>query len=281
MARPLDPADLDYAIELYLAGQTLQEIATQSGVSISRFHRERIARGIPPRKTKNLPIDKIVASYKAGSGVRAIAREYGVSGPVIEKRLRDAGVPRRSFSEAGLVRAAQMSPDERKAQAAAANRASRLRRQPMTDKLRRALALEQKGAFGSPSEEALAAMLAACGQQVTPQRAIGPYNVDLAMPPVAVEVLGGGWHSIKSAHAERTPYILDEGWHLVMVWDHKGGSALGAGAANYIASFVDEMRRNPPGGCQYRVIAGNGQLLAALGREDNKFPLEPPPRSRV
>lgn len=99
--------------------------------------------------------------------------------------------------------------------------------------------------------------------------------------PVAVEVLGGGWHGVKARHAERTPYILDAGWHLVMIWDHEGSSALSAGAADYLVSFAEEVRRNPPATCQYRVISGNGQLLAACGREDNEFPLVPPSRGGI
>jgi hypothetical protein len=124
-------------------------------------------------------------------------------------------------------------------------------------------------------------MLAERGIDSIAQRAIGVYNVDLAALPVAVEVLGGGWHSIKTVHAERTPYILDEGWHLVMVWDYEGRSSLGPGAADYVVAFLDEVRRNPPATCQYRVISGQGKLLAACGREDNEFPLVPPPRGRL
>jgi hypothetical protein len=63
-----------------------------------------------------------------------------------------------------------------------------------------------------------------------------------------------------------------------MVWDYEGVSDLGPGAAEYIVTFLDEVRRNPPATCQYRVITGQGQVLAACGSESGEFPLIPPPR---
>lgn len=281
MARPLDPSQLDYAIKLYLAGKTRQEIASASGVPASCLNRERVARGIPPRKLHVLPVESIVAAYESGASVYGLARQYGISRGPIDRVLAEAGVKPRGMSDAGLTRNAHLSFEERKAQTAAANRAARMRRVPQIAKLRRALDAERKGVHQSDGERMLAEMLAQRGVETTAHRAIGAYNIDLAALPVAVEILGGGWHSIKAVHAERTPYILDEGWHLVMVWDYEGLSTLGMGAADYIVAFVEQMRRNPPATCQYRVITGQGELLAACGREDNEFPLEPPPRGGV
>lgn len=278
MTRPLNPANLDHAIDLYLAGEPLLQIQATAGVSITRLHRERASRGIPPRKTLNLPAEQIVRQYLAGASENALSQQYGISRGPIARILTEAGVERRDMSEAGTIRSAKMTPGERRQQTAAAHRAARMRRTPQIDKLRRALRIELAGQHGSAGESRLIEMLREYGHQPIPQRAIGPYNVDLALLPVAVEVLGGGWHSIKATHAERAPYILDEGWHLVMVWDYEGLSSLGKGAAEYLVAFVEQMRRNPPATCQYRVITGQGQLLAASGREDDEFPLVPPPR---
>lgn len=281
MAAKLTPDQLDNAIRLYLAGEPVQNIPSATGVSLSRFQRERTARGVPSRKTLALPTDAIVKAYLAGASEYALSRQYGVSRNVIAKRLLESGIARRDSSDAGKVRASQMTEGERKDQTRAANRASRGRRQPEIEKLRRALTIERVGRPSSAGESSLLNMMRKLGEVPVCERAIGKYNVDLAMLPVAVEVLGGGWHSIKARHRERTPDILDAGWHLVMVWDFEGRSALGQGAAEYLVAFLDEVRRNPPATCQYRVIAGNGELLAARGREDNEFPLVPPPRGCV
>ena len=71
----------------------------------------------------------------------------------------------------------------------------------------------------SDSERVLDEMLQAFGHHPVPQKAIGPYNVDLAVGSVAVEVLGGEWHGYKPRHRERTEQILDAGWSMVFVWD--------------------------------------------------------------
>lgn len=281
MANKVTTAQLDHAISLYLSNEPFDKIATSAGISISRLHTERKRRGIPPRGERHVPVGEIIAAYKAGASEYALSQQYGVSRGVITKRLRDAGVERRGMSEAGKVRNESLSLTERKRQAAAANRAARMRSTPNIDKLRRALRIEAEGAYESDGEKQLASMLESRGLAPIPQRAIGVHNVDLALLPVAVEVLGGGWHSVKTSHTERTPYILDEGWHLIMVWNYEGRSALGPGAAEYIIAFMDEIRRNPPATSQYRVITGQGEVLAASGRESNEFPLVPPPRGRV
>lgn len=280
MAAPLNPANLDHAVALYLAGKTLQEIRSASGVSASRLCRERAVRGIPPRGL-DLPDETIVRQYLDGASEYGLSQQYGVSRGSIERILRNAGAGRRGMSEAGLVRSSQMGEASRKAQVEAANKATRMRRVPEIERFRAALLRERKGRPGSVGEVALLALLQERGLNPTVERAVGPYNVDLAVLPVAVEVLGGGFHGVKARHAERTPYILDAGWHLVMVWNYEGCSALGSGAADYLVAFFDQVRRNPPATSQYRVVTGQGQVLAACGREDNQFPLVPPPRGRL
>ena len=280
MAAPLDPANVDKAIELYLAGQTLSEIQATTGVGSTVLHRYRKRRGIPARPTSTLDPDRIVRAYLAGASEYALARENGTSRGPIERILRQAGVERRGCSEAGIVRNAQMTVEERKAQVFAANAAARGRTVSEIEKMRRALRNELTESHQSVGEQLLGQMLRERGFDPIPQRCIGVCNVDLAMNPVAVEVLGGGWHAYKPVHAHRVPYILDQGWHLVMVWDHEGRSALGPGAAEYLIAFTQEVRSNPPATCQYRVISGDGELLSSRGREDNEFPVEPPPRGR-
>jgi very-short-patch-repair endonuclease len=224
---------------------------------------------------------EIIAAYQDGASELGLSRQYGVSRGTISKRLLAAGIPRRGTSQAGIVRASKMTPEQRKAQAASANRAARMRSIPTIQKYRHALHVETHPVNQGSGEHLLRKFLQERGISAMPQRAIGPYNVDLAVTPVAMEVLGGGWHSMKTTHAERTPYILDQGWHLVMVWDYEGRSALGPKSADYLVSFLEEVRGNPPGTCQYRVISGQGEVLAACGREDNEFPLVPPPRGRL
>lgn len=281
MAAPLNPADIDEAIRLYLAGKPIHEIEAEAGVSLTTLHRYRRKRGIPTRPTTPLDPERVVRAYLSGVSEYAIAREHGLSRGPISRILREAGIQRRGCSDAGIVRAAKMTSAERQAQAAAANEASRSRTDSAIQKNRRALLNELTESHQSVGEQALGQWLRELGESPIAQRAIGKYNVDLAMNPVAVEVLGGGWHAYKATHAQRTPDILDQGWNLVMVWDHKGRSPLSLGAAEYLVAFVQEVRRNPPASCQYRVVSGDGEVLAARSREDNDFPVIRPTSSRL
>ena len=114
-----------------------------------------------------------------------------------------------------------------------------------------------------------AARLSERGLDVTPQRAIGPYNLDIAVnaPLIAVEIYGGKWHSTgthRIRHFERCKYLLDLGWNVVIVWVDGLRYPLDIGADNYIVAFVEQLRRAPTVRGQYRVILGNGRTCARL-----------------
>lgn len=282
MAAPLDPANLDHAIDLYLAGEPEPEIIATTGVSHSALHRERGRRGIPPRRNRDVDSTAIVAAYLAGESEYALARHLGVSRGVVRKRLTDAGVTIRRPSEAGLVRASKMPKAQRATQAAAAQRAARQRKVSEAELCTRARARERDGKFGSEGELFLAQLLERRDLLPIPQKAIGKYNIDMAAAEtVAVEVLGGNWHSTKGTHAIRTPQILNAGWHLIMVWNQNGTGPITAGAADYIAAFAEQVRWQPTLTRQYRVVTGDGEVLAARCADDDEFPLIPPSRRAV
>ena len=281
MAAPLDPLHLDDAIRRYLAGEAPAEIRAATGVSNTAMHRERTRRGIPPRSFRVLPAREIVAAYQAGESEYSLSRRYGVSRDALRKRLLDQGVEIRSHSEAGKSRDAKMTVEERQSQAAAAHEAVRGVPHTEAQLLARSAAREARGRCDSAGEQFILDQLVQRGVQPVTQKAIGKYNVDLAVAPVAVEVLGGGWHLAKRHHAVRTPYILDQGWALLFVWNHEGDSALTERAAEYVVAYLDETRRDPSLIGEYRVISGSGELLARGRGQDSKFPLVPPPRGRL
>lgn len=280
MAAPLNPVHLDHAIKLYLAGEPQSQILTATGISGTTLHRERTHRGIPPRREIVLPVAEIAAAYLDGESEYSLGLRYQVSRTVIRKRLIANSVQIRDMSAAGKNRAAAMTTQERARQAAAAHDAVRGTKQPLGLLERRARSRQESGRLDSDGERVLHDLLAQRGLTSVPQQAIGKYNVDLAVAPVAVEVLGGGWHAYKRHHAVRTPQILDAGWHLVFVWNHEGDSALRASAADYVVTFLEQVRRKPPSIGQYRVISGSGQPLSAGSADDDQFPLVPPPRGR-
>jgi hypothetical protein len=307
MAAPLDPAKLDDAIQRYLAREPLKQIKAATGVSSSVLNRERIRRGIPPRPKADVPWDDLISAYEAGESEYSLSQRFGAARTTIRPRLEAAGVQIRDRSSAGLNRAAKMTREERLAQLRNAHAVWREPVDPASPprqtpprlvskateigpdgkrhytgefKVARAKLIEQAGRYDSPGEMLLGEALTERGLLVVPQKAIGKYNVDLAVAPVAVEVLGGGWHSSK----RRTSPARQRSSMRAGTWCSSGttrGERPGADAADYLVAFVEEVRRNPPAVSQYRVITGNGELLAAGSADDDEFPLVPPPRGRL
>jgi very-short-patch-repair endonuclease len=172
----------------------------------------------------DLPPESIDA-YLAGESVLALASRYGVSRQVVNRHLRLAGVKQRNSQEAALLRASRMTPIERKRQAVAAHAAKRGKRESEEQRERVALSREANGAGISDTERTIMEWLAEAGITALPQKAVGRYNIDLAIDGLAVEVLGGGWHSSKKAHANRTAYLLDRGWRVLFLWTERRHSA--------------------------------------------------------
>jgi very-short-patch-repair endonuclease len=165
---------------------------------------------------------------------------------------------------------------ERSRLAAAAHDAVRGKKRTIADLAKRAAGLEQTLGRASPTEYALARMLRKRGcTDITLQKAVGKYNLDIAINKlcIAVEVQGsyrkpsGTTSAISLRFGKRTPYLFSEGWHVVIVTVDNMRNRLTTGAADYIVALCDEFRRKPPTERQYRVIRGNGQLKTFLSLE--------------
>jgi hypothetical protein len=127
-------------------------------------------------------------------------------------------------------------------------------------------------------------LLAMLPDGALPCKAIGPYNVDIALAPIAVEVFGGAWHGGGRAAArwpKRIRYLLDEQWHVVVVWVEHARDPLTIGAAEYVVALRDQLRRNPALVGQYRVIRGSGKEIIRGCANDDHFPVKPPRGSRT
>lgn len=159
-----------------------------------------------------------IDAYLAGESVLSVARRHGVSRQVVIRHLRREGITPRNGHEAGMIRAARLTPIQRKQQALAAHAAKRGKAEPEEQRERVALAREANGAGIGPTERVIMEWLAEAGIDAKPQKAVGRYNVDLAIDSLAVEVLGGAWHTSKASHARRTAYLLDKGWRVLFLW---------------------------------------------------------------
>jgi very-short-patch-repair endonuclease len=241
-----------------LSGHTAKQAAALVGINPKTLTSELRTRGIETGRRgtwRDLPAQEIADKYFQGASELALAAAYSVERGAIRSALLSQGVQTRGRSDAGLVRAAKMTAAERKAQAAAAHAASTGRIATWEERCLRAATVEQRPPAMSRHE----------------QQAVGPYNIDFTVGTVAVEVLGGEWHGYKATrHARRTPYILDQGWSMAFLWA-TANCPMTHAAADYVIAFADELARDPSPGREYRVVRGDGYLIARGCRDDDEF----------
>ena len=232
-------------------------------------------------------IGDLTRRYESGETPTALGRHYGVSRTVVQRWLTEAGVRLRTGSESSRIRMAKMTPAERRANASAAHEARR--GQVVTPETRRKFAatrerLSREGSWRrSAGEEAMGRFMDEAGLEYVPEQVVADfYNVDLGCSPVAVEVLGGGWHGSEDRrlhHSKRTHDILNRGWHMVFVWSTNSRPLTREGAHKVIA-HVEEARLHPSPVGQYWVLRGDGELVASGGDEGDDFALVPTSVSR-
>lgn len=226
-------------------------------------------------KRFSIDVPNLVRAYEGGETVLNLSRRLGVSRPVIVRRLHEAGIPIRGPKEAQTLRMARLSPDERQRITAAAHDAVRGKRQTLEARINQAIGREKGGKSGSPYEQLLACWLRERGITATIQKAIGPYNADLAFDSVAVEVYGGGWHDA-GRHAararERFDYLFDAGWRVFIIRVEHRHRLMPAVADDLIA-FAQTSGADPAGGREYRVVWGDGQPMPATGFNHDDFTL--------
>lgn len=217
------------------------------------------------RRSDRVALDDsaICDRYIAGETEQALARAFGVSRSAIKRRLINAGIIRRTMSEAHRLRASKMTASERSAQAAAAHDAVRNRRQTDEHRCKIALTNEVRQHNVSRIDRRCAALLEARGVACIINKAVGRYNVDVALTEsrIAVEVFGGHWHTTGRAarrFRKRFDYIIDSGWLPVVVWVTPD-CPLESGAIKYIIALAERLSLDESLRTQEHVIRGDGQ----------------------
>lgn len=279
--------EIDHAKRLYASGKSFDEVARALGRKSSDGIRKALARaGVESRPAWSNsghnridPPADLVEIHASGDSVLAVSERFGVSRDVVARWYKDAGLPIRTARDAALIRASRMTEQERRANASAAH--ATIRSMGRTDEWQKAIAKGRErveyGGRTSPGTDTLCKLLDQRSIPYIREKAIGRYNVDIALPNsnVAVEVLGGNWHGSKPIHSIRTPYILNSGWDVAFVWDVQR-CKIGPGALEQLIAYADLPRRDPSAPCEYRVIRGDGKVIASGCADDDEFPLVPP-----
>lgn len=248
----------DDAVRRYLAGEPLEMIVRD--VSRTQLYRKLKQAGVARNRSTRLVDDAlIVGDYQSGVSVAELSRRYEVSRQLVIDRLAAAGVPLRGRSEANRRLWETRTSAQRLNQVSSAHEAVRGRGRTWREKAFGALTTEYRRKL-TEDESALCLRLEALGLAVHPQRALGVYNIDIAVPPVAVELFSrapNAHTSVTPGLPKRLDYIFDHGWAIYVAWS----AVPGADLAQDIFAFVQLARSEPAGGRRYRVVWGDGQFV--------------------
>ena len=229
-------------------------------------------------KRLQFDIENLIDAYRDGESMKTISDRIGISRQVIIGRFAERGIHLRGRSEAESLKWSQMSIEHRRSQVAAAHEATRNVPISLEARFARARAVERRAVIKSINEFNLIIMLRERGIEVIPQQAIGPYNCDIGAAPVAVEIFGGNWHW-SGRHMQRTPdrfhYILNAGWNTLVVKIETRRYPLVIEAADYVAAYIERIRRDPTGRCEYRVIRGAGETITSGSVDDDEITIIP------
>ncbi len=231
-----------------------------------------------PAVDKSVDLDDLRQRHERGESVLSMSRALGIDRGMVTRRLVKMGLEVRSGSEANRLRMAQLSPDERRALAAPANQARRGKvfREAPADRRRALGTADSRSRLVGKGESELADLLVSRGLTVERQVPVYGYNLDITLGRVAVEVWWGEGYPVRHGHqARRAVDLADLGWHVAWVWLSR---KLPTGdCVDQLVTFLDIASRSPetvrP---QYRVIRGDGELVAGGQLDTDHLALVPP-----
>jgi len=218
------------------------------------------------RIKNNIDTDNAIKLYKSGIGYYEVAKLLGCSPPLIRRRLVSAGINIRSQGEQFSITQRRRGAEWRTANTKAAHDAVRGTTRTQKERCKRAITREERQLGIAGHESKLSDWLRAnLLTEIIQQKAIGSYNIDIAVPEfsIAVEVFGGHWH-LSGRHAARLPerhkYVLDRGWLPVYVWATKS-KPISFACADYIVSLCERIRSGESLVGEKHVIWGNGKRI--------------------
>jgi len=269
---PLDPHEV---ARLRAQGLTRKQVAHALGVSYQTVTRRLRETGIPlPGNRLRDITPEMVKDLYVTLSEKQIADQLGVGRDVIRRRLLEAGITPRNRSEVMFHRMAATTAEERRRLAKAAHDAVRGVRRSEDELIKRAQAQTRRIGEG---EHTLLQLLEQRGVAPIHQMPVYKYNVDLAIPPVAVEVFRDAANpALRGAHQSKAKYLLDHHWAIVWVWITSEGE-IDETTADQVIAIFKRTRRTPTLFGEEWVIGRRSNLPAIVQREGHKITLVPTP----
>src|SRR3989304_3615217 len=165
----------------------------------------------------------VAEKYRSGMSSYALSKHFGCTQNAIMNTLRRLGAKVRIRSEAGRLRVSKESSEYRAKTAEKGASKRRGRKETKEALMIRAITKQRFQVKIGQFESELSDRLRASGLQVTQQLAVDRYNVDIAVPPFAIEV----HHTAHSPWSRdrlirRSEDLRNLGWHVVYIWHCAG-----------------------------------------------------------
>jgi hypothetical protein len=261
--------DLNSIIRMYESGLTHKNIASNLGVSKSLITKRLREAGYVSRSRRATVDDAgIVSDYLGGLSENATAKKHGRDRNVIRRVLLEGGVCMRSQSEAEILKWSTMIGDARTNQVSAANQAMRNQTPEFHHRsaILQAKAKENSLSKACDMETLFIREFEKLGFATAPQKAFGPYNIDIAIGNTAIEIHNSSCHPhTHSYYRKRIVNLLKGGWHVVYI---KAACQIDANrAAHKVGEMIDLIESDKSSVRHYGVIRGSGQFIAG-GRLD-------------
>lgn len=252
----IDDVDLiDTILRDYRDGSSILSLSKEHGLGRSAIRSLLIAHDVPLRgyaqngleqakrsryRLETFPAEAICAAYQQGQSLRGLAAEHGCSMRTVKRILAKGGICLRGRYELQIQRL--RSEFARGHQARQAH-------QP------------------GQSELLVESFMLAKGLHPVRQGVVGPYNIDMLLPSVAVEVHAGAGNPISIARERKRIVQLTEwGWDVFYIWITVAHPVVSS-IADDLISWLELSNRHPTSRGRYRVIRGSGQLVAEGGSD--------------
>jgi very-short-patch-repair endonuclease len=239
--------------KFHIATPTIIHVLKENGVVLRTYPTWR-----------DLPQQEVVDVYESGISENKVAKMFGVTRQAIRLLLISNHLHIRGQSEAEFLKWSQMTEEVKKHQIEAAHVSAKGKIHTFQERVNHAMSCFRTGNHATAIEKELISWLADRDIKSIGQFPIGIYNVDIAInePPIVVEIFGGGWHSSghhAARHNERTKYLLDQGWNVVIVWIDTRNYPLRPVVCDYLITLMNELCCGITPTRQYRVIFGDGK----------------------
>ncbi len=298
--------DIDLLSQDFINGMSLLDLAKKNKTNRLTIRYRLVSAGfdiplgdIPVRGSHQLPKEEIVRRYLAGESSTEIAVSYGVSRSNVHCIVKKAGIQIRTISESSYARHARLGDDARKRMSDGGRQGHQNLSEEQKEKKKFRIANLNKGIILPPDrvakraksnqagkasqshyEQELYELLKNHGVNCRQQQAVGPYNCDLSIGHVDIEIFGGWpWRlyipkQLESA-AKRLRFFLDLNWDTFIVLVGKKYPITETTAARVVA-FVKEceaLGREEPR--IYRMIRGADEVLISGTALDEPLKVKP------